>query len=834
MIINPESLKNINSEYILNRKRIVKKVDSCLSCSNIVYFFAPIGSGKTIAMNYYVQKIKIDVLWFEMERKDNNNINLFNSLFKILNKFNDNKKRIVVLDSFDLISDSQRLEEFITLINKFSQNFKYIFLSRKKIPACFSLFIAKSMIQVVNSKDLCFNKDEINEFYSKNGIMLSQNKINKLIETTRGWPAILSIFLMCLKLQLTSNFESLFVHNEYVNDFIYKNIWKKFNPEIQRFLIIISLCDEIEINQCKEITGEEDLEDFLEEVMNLHNNNIYVLNPIMGNFLIDRQSELADEEKVDVYKKVGIWYEKSNLNLEAAKYYGKANDYKNEIRNLEKFCSKKIEFKKIEIVEDYIRNLPQDILKNNSTLCATMAFICIIYYKLDEAIKWYENLLNIRDELNEKVKSISKNEDGKIDTTKEFLKYSRILLETEKNIDFIYFHMPHFNNKDMVKKFLEMKIKKPKYNNKFIENISLTFNFPSIINGIRDISSICVNYNEKFKEKKNLISDIYGDYGISLFNLACAEIDYEKDNINKCLIKLTSEIIDYKRKAHIDMLFVAYIIFSKSMIVNGYINEAKIHLTTLKEFIKEKEADYLMKNFEAVYARFNLLNGKLKEANDWILLYPTETEPRFNLLDMYKYFTKARIYIANGEYIKANTFLQIIYKLNYEYNNTYRIAECCILQSIALFKSKDEQLAFAKMEEALILMQNFDYTRIFADEGEACYKVLNNYIKSKNKDKRIDEKYIKKILLRTREFGAIYPKYLKIFDEFPEIYLTKSEIKILYLINKGMSNIEISEYLNIKKDTVKFHTKNIYSKLNVKNRIQAIKVAKEFGIIKEI
>ncbi|WP_252220388.1 hypothetical protein, partial [Clostridium sp. CMCC3678] len=75
-------------------------------------------------------------------------------------------------------------------------------------------------------------------------------------------------------------------------------------------------------------------------------------------------------EKVDVYKKVGIWYEKSNLNLEAAKYYGKANDYKNEIRNLEKFCSKKIEFKKIEIVEDYIRNLPQDILKNNSTLCA--------------------------------------------------------------------------------------------------------------------------------------------------------------------------------------------------------------------------------------------------------------------------------------------------------------------------------------------------------------------------------------------------------------------------------------------------------------------------------
>lgn len=52
--------------------------------------------------------------------------------------------------------------------------------------------------------------------------------------------------------------------------------------------------------------------------------------------------------------------------------------------------------------------------------------------------------------------------------------------------------------------------------------------------------------------------------------------------------------------------------------------------------------------------------------------------------------------------------------------------------------------------------------------------------------------------------------------------LTKSEYKVIHLLEKGYSNKKISIHLNISENTVKYHLKNIYKKLKVKNRLEAV------------
>lgn len=62
-----------------------------------------------------------------------------------------------------------------------------------------------------------------------------------------------------------------------------------------------------------------------------------------------------------------------------------------------------------------------------------------------------------------------------------------------------------------------------------------------------------------------------------------------------------------------------------------------------------------------------------------------------------------------------------------------------------------------------------------------------------------------------------------ISDNIKTYDLSKRESEVLGFISSGFSNDEISEKLFISKNTVKTHIKNIYSKLDVKNRIQAMK-----------
>ncbi|QNK57457.1 response regulator transcription factor [Paenibacillus sp. PAMC21692] len=63
--------------------------------------------------------------------------------------------------------------------------------------------------------------------------------------------------------------------------------------------------------------------------------------------------------------------------------------------------------------------------------------------------------------------------------------------------------------------------------------------------------------------------------------------------------------------------------------------------------------------------------------------------------------------------------------------------------------------------------------------------------------------------------------------------LTEKEIKVLRLMTKGLSNKEIADQLNIAAETVKWHLKNAYRKLNVSNRVQALQRVKELHIFEE-
>ncbi len=64
-----------------------------------------------------------------------------------------------------------------------------------------------------------------------------------------------------------------------------------------------------------------------------------------------------------------------------------------------------------------------------------------------------------------------------------------------------------------------------------------------------------------------------------------------------------------------------------------------------------------------------------------------------------------------------------------------------------------------------------------------------------------------------------------------ELELSKREVEILGLLAQGHSNQEIASQLFVSLSTVKAHNQNLFEKLDVKRRIQAVEKAKRLNII---
>jgi LuxR family maltose regulon positive regulatory protein len=129
--------------------------------------------------------------------------------------------------------------------------------------------------------------------------------------------------------------------------------------------------------------------------------------------------------------------------------------------------------------------------------------------------------------------------------------------------------------------------------------------------------------------------------------------------------------------------------------------------------------------------------------------------------------------------------------------------------------------AMSVLTRALTLAQPEGYLRVFLDEGKLLINLLYQA-----KAHRIESGYLSKLL------SEIRPKEAQAIPNVPLLAesLTRREFELLKLVESGLTNQEIAKKLVIALPTVKRHLSNIYTKLDVSNRTQAIAIGKELNL----
>jgi LuxR family maltose regulon positive regulatory protein len=175
-----------------------------------------------------------------------------------------------------------------------------------------------------------------------------------------------------------------------------------------------------------------------------------------------------------------------------------------------------------------------------------------------------------------------------------------------------------------------------------------------------------------------------------------------------------------------------------------------------------------------------------------------------------------------------------------------------LLQALAHQRLDEEAQALAVLSEAVRLGEPEGYLRSFMDEGPRMEALLSRLRKKcakqgptpyldtlltafqqESKAHQPVEESSKAPQLVEKSSKAHQPVEKSSQSQHLPEPLSEREWQVLQLLAQGRSNQEIAQALVIALDTVKRHVSHIFAKLGVTNRVQAVKQARDLGLLDE-
>jgi LuxR family transcriptional regulator, maltose regulon positive regulatory protein len=190
----------------------------------------------------------------------------------------------------------------------------------------------------------------------------------------------------------------------------------------------------------------------------------------------------------------------------------------------------------------------------------------------------------------------------------------------------------------------------------------------------------------------------------------------------------------------------------------------------------------------------------------------------------------AQVQIALGHYQEAALFVEPALQAARETNLLYRVAELSVVRALIYEGQGNLPGAMQEMERALEIAEARKYIRCF-DDGPGVTKLLQQAA-----ERNIHPSYVRQLLAFAQAMRA------RRSDEEPAStvadrhagqadLLSERELQVLRLLATGQSPAQVARELFLSPYTLKAHTQNIYTKLDVHSRVEAINRARELNLL---
>ncbi len=758
---------------------------------------------------------------------------------------------ILALDDLHVVTDKTVHQALGFLLDHQPPGLHLLFLTRADPPLLLSRLRARGQLTEIRMEHLRFSVDEAACFLNQAmGLDLTGGQVAALEKRSEGW--IVGLQMAALSLQgrepgNTAEFIADFSgNNHYILDYLVEEVLSRQPEALREFLIKTSILERLTGPLCDTLLGTKNSHAILE---GLKHANLFLIplddeetwyryHPLFADVLISRLHQSNPDGFYEMHRRAADWLEQNNHLPEALQHALASGDRERAVRLAEQDGRRMLAQGELVALLSRLKTV-EELIPGHPGLCIHKAWALVLMGQLEgvEALlKQAGQLIDVQGtpaesrQLLGNVIAIRCHVACLIGDCPATLELGKQALELLNGNDpgvqgIIHMAMGHASVQSGDSQAAIQSLMEASRLGRLAGNVNVAVTASTSLASVYRLQGHLYLSDEELHQALDLAisSDRQFLPVVASVYSGLSRVAYEWNHLEEAL-EYTQKTFDFGQKwGDADVMVIAHVMKARIQQAQGDLPGAEDSFRSAERIMRSRQlrstgAEWL----EMAHTWLWLAQGNLEACECWL------NEKKISLTDASTHggselrLILGRILLAQrNPHAAMNIFSQLLVE-NESAGHWGAVIEILVFKGLAYKQSGDMQSALKTLQRVSTLSEPEGYVRVFLDQGEPMRELLLAL------QKRLGPAANATRLL---EAFPAQPTSMAASSAHVPGLLSKREIELLKLVASGCSNKEIASQLFISLATVKRHTVNIFNKMGVKNRTEAVARARELGLL---
>ncbi len=803
---------------------------------------------------------------------------LVNDILDLDNQF------LLVLDDFHVIQDRFILQVLEQMVTNLPQPLRLVLLTREDPPLPMARLRANNQLTEIRAGDLRFTNRDIDCFLNEViGLSLTPADIAILEEKTEGWVAGLQLAGLSIRDQVDPSefILSLSGSNRFILSYLTEQVVSQQTERTKQFLLQTSILDTLTPDLCNAVTGRSDSRALLER---LYNANLFLMpldneqqwyryHHLFVDLLRDLQDSLQKGMTAELHQRASHWYASKGMGKEAIQHALAAEDYAMAVDLLESHAMDMIMQGYAKTLNGWVQALPEEWRSQSPRTNLAFAWALLLRGAYSQASEYLERLKAtlIDSPVGEDRTSIQAEwlvmqslmlyMQGKITECEEMATQAlELSSEGDSRVRSLAYYVQasvswsHENYRQAAIIFRKS-IQHSKAAENLVAEMMSTISLAGMalengqLNLAFEIASQAVERMERSGVLHPISAVLYASLGDAYYQW------YQIEEARR----------NFQRALHLSTLggsntitIACHVLLSRLSHIEGDLDTAAREIQKAADLLPLEVPEYIRQEVVSQQVRVYLALDRPAAAEIALRGPGFSFDEQHSFLDIPADYAAQASFQGSISYSKGllyNSFLRLLLSKARTENDPVRLKSGIEFAEGLIDRAFKSQQLMVALETLLLRAQMYaeledlpasktDYVRVlrlaepelfigvFVEHGLPVAEALSNLVRQ-NQLGDISLPFVERVLdafavslsPQSEKPGTelhVEGSPVKLVEP-----LTERELEVLRLMAEGLKYKEIAERLFISLNTVRYHVKAIYSKLNASNRIQAIELARQ-------